>query len=786
MSHIKHTLTTRSTLALAISAAIGLGASAANAAQIEEVVVTAQKRSESSQDVGIAITALNSEQIVNADVNNIQDLMTLAPGLQIGESFGYAQVMVRGVGTDNPFAGSDPSVAMHFDGVVTSQASAQFGSLFDIDRIEVLRGPQGTLYGRNTTGGSVNVITNKPTEETEGYIRATVGNYDLRKIEAAAGGSISDSLKARIATRIVDRGGYGKNLYTENAFGIKEIDDADQQSFRLQLLWDATDDLSVRFMAEKHEEDDSNYVPKFRAGSYTAEQIASVPEANQPNLVPQKQGFDRAVGNRDIYSNVNLQNYKEQESFTLEVNYNISDSITFNSLTNTQNFLRIPQQDFDMTADDYYIQSEIIDTEQLSQEFRVNFETDTMRGLVGAYYFEEDISSDNRLDLRLVPQSFVDGSAADAGAGPFLPFLSGCSIEDNNSNNIIGAPAESVCIMQQGHAFTDAYALFANVDIDLSEKLQLTLGARYSSEDRGGDATDFRTPSFVDSITFADEKSFSKFTPTVRLEYSMDDDVMLYASYSKGFKSGIFLSGQTTPVLEPEIVDSYEVGMKGMFMDRSVQFNTAAFYYDYQDLQQGRSEPLGASGFKLVYENAASAEIKGFEGELTWLVNDNFSIDGNFTYLDTAFKDYVSKDPYHVILQLFGSSFFPGDADSIKQQLSGNSLVQAPEWSYALNANYDFSMQDGWTGTARVGANYRDKVYFSPFNLDALSQDAVTTVNANIAFYSPDDKWHVNVWGKNLTDELIYQGTFILNSSRTNAGFLAPPRTLGVTVGYNF
>lgn len=777
MLKISTIINQRNTMALAISAALGFGATAANAAQLEEVVVTAQKRSESSQDVGIAISAINEDQILNSDVNNIQDLMALAPSLQIGESFGYAQVMIRGVGTDNPFAGSDPSVAMHFDGVVTSQASAQFGSLFDIDRIEVLRGPQGTLYGRNTTGGSVNVITKKPTAETEGYIRATVGNYDLFKVEAAAGGSISDSLQARIATRIVDRGGYGDNLYEGNVYGIKEIDDANQKSARLQLLWGADSDVSVRFMAEKHREDDHNYVPKFRAPSYTAEQIASVPVANQAALVPQKPGFDRAVGNRDIYSNVKLQNYKDQESFTLEINAELADGYSFNSLTNSQSFYREPQQDFDMTADNYYIQSEILDTEQFSQEFRLNFETETMRGIVGAYYFEEDIMSDNRLDLRIVPQALVDGP---------LPFLSGCTIEDNNANNIIGAPAETVCIMQQGHAFTDAFALFANVDIDLTDSLQLTLGGRYSKEDRGGDATDFRTPSFVDSMTFADEKSFNKFTPTVRLEYSVNDDVMVYGSYSMGFKSGIFLSGQTTPVLEPEIVDSYEVGMKGMFLDKTLQFNTSAFYYDYQDLQQGRSEPLGTSGFKLVYENAASAEIKGLEAELTWLVNDSFTIDGSFTYLDTAFNDYVTKDPYHVILQLFGSSLFPGDADSIKQQVSGNSLVQAPELSYALSGTYNFPMSDGWTGDAKIGLNYKDKVYFSPFNLDALSQDAVTQLNANVALNSPDGKWNVNIWGKNLTDEFIYQGTFILNSSRTNAGFVAPPRTYGLTVGYNF
>ncbi len=774
MSNVSHTLTTRSTLALAISAAIGLGASAANAAQLEEVVVTAQKRSESSQDVGIAITALGEDEIVNADVNNIQDLMSMAPSLQIGESFGYAQVMIRGIGTDNPFAGSDPSVAMHFDGVVTSQASAQFGSLFDVDRIEVLRGPQGTLYGRNTTGGSVNVITKKPTAETEGYIRGTVGNYNLMKLEAAAGGALGDNLQARIATRVIDRGGYGKNLYTDNAYGITEIDDAKQQSARLQLLWGADSDLRVLFKAEMHKEDDTNYVPKFRAGSYSQELLDSVDPAVAAALVPQKQGFPRAENSRDIYSDVNLQNYKDQDSFTLDISYDLADGYTFNSVTNKQSFYRLPQQDFDMTQDDFYIQSEMLDTEQFSQEFRLNFETESMRGLVGAYYFKEDMASDTRLDLRLLPDSVANN----------VPGLSGCGFGDNNSGDMLSAARETNCIQFQGTAFAKANAVFANVDIDLSEQLQLTLGARYSQEDRGGDTTYWTAPG-APVLTYQDEKSFSKFTPTVRLEYSMNDDVMFYGSYSQGFKSGIFLSGQRSATLDPEIIDSYEFGMKGMFLDRTVQFNTAAFFYDYTDLQQGRSEPLGASGFQLVYENAASAEIKGIEADVKWLVNDQFTIDANATLMDPVFNDYISADPFDVVQQLPAFGIIAPDVD-IKQQLAGNQLVQSPKVSYAIKGNYSFNMENGWNGMATAGLNYKGKVYFSPFNLDALSQDAVTTVNANIAFYSPDDKWHVNVWGKNLTDELIYQGTFILNSSRTNAGFMAPPRTVGVTVGYNF
>jgi iron complex outermembrane receptor protein len=196
---------------------------AATGAELEQIVVTAQKREESIQDIGVAVTVLGRDQLINSNVDNIQDLQNLTPSLQIGESFGFAQVMIRGIGTDNPFAGGDPSVGMHIDGVITGQSSAQFGSLFDIARIEVLRGPQGTLYGRNTTGGSVNVITNRPTEETSGYARLSLGNYELIGFEGAVGGSLTDSLQGRLAARKVDRGGYGENVADGS-----DIDDANQ------------------------------------------------------------------------------------------------------------------------------------------------------------------------------------------------------------------------------------------------------------------------------------------------------------------------------------------------------------------------------------------------------------------------------------------------------------------------------------------------------------------------------------------------------------------------------
>jgi iron complex outermembrane receptor protein len=699
---------------------------------LEEIIVTAQKREQSIQDVSLAITALGQDRLVDAHVQNIQDLQGMAPGLTLGESFGFAQIMVRGIGTDNPFAGGDPSVAMHLDGVVTGQSSAQLGSLFDIQRIEVLRGPQGTLYGRNTTGGSINIITNKPTEEFGGYGRFTAGNYELFQFEGAISGPFSEQLLGRAAVKILDRGGYGENIFNGD-----DIDDASQQSVRGQLHWLPNDAVDLLVSLEYHREDDNNYMPKFRDGSY-------LPNPPLPALLPQPIAGTRAADPRDINANALIQNKREQWSLSGTFNWRFNDTFKLVSITNYQEFEKVPQQEFDMTEIAFYVQSEQFETSQFSEELQLHYTGDRIYGLVGLYYYYEEIKSDNRLHQAIpVPP-----------CGPA-------------TNTVLDYPITDLCFHFRGAVDAEAAALFANFNFDFTEKITINVGGRYSYETRKGFTDRWIAPGMPAPITFADEGSFNDFTPTVGVQWKPVDDLMLYATYSEGFKSGILLPGQTTPLLEPETLEAYEIGMKGRFFDNRLQLNAAAFSYNYIDLQQGRSVPAGATGFTLVYENAASAEIEGMEVEATWLVTDQFTIDASLTYLDATFSDYITTDPFDTVFAQFG--LIPA---APSQQLRGNNLVQAPEWA--------------WTGQAALEAAYKDNVYFTQFNYDALGQDSVTSINANLKFTSADETWALNLWGKNLTDELIYTGTFILNGSRTNAGMLAPPRTFGATLSYNF
>ena len=737
-------------VALVAAAASGAQAAPASAQDgprvLEEVVVTAQKREESLQDVGIAITALSEDRIVDAQVSNVQDLQGMAPGLTLGESFGFAQIVIRGVGTDNPFAGGDPSVAMHVDGAVIGQSSAQLGSLFDIQRIEVLRGPQGTLYGRNTTGGSINVVTNKPTLNLEGYSRFTAGNYDLYQLDGAVGGPLSDEFLGRVAIKIVERGGYGDNLATGG-----EVDDASRQSVRGQLQWLPTDNFEALLALEYHREDDNNYMPKFRAGSY--------PDGTDPRLFPQPQAGARAHDPRDIFADTPIQNEREQWSVTGTLDWQLSDRFTLASISNYQDFEKVPQQDFDMTELPFYTQSEQIRAWQASEELQLHYEGDNINGLFGIYYYTEEIESDNRLYQAIpVPP-----------CGPV-------------TNDLFDYPITDLCFHFRGEVEAEAAAVFTNFNIAVTDNVTLNLGGRYSYEHREGSTDRWIVPGLPAALTFEDSGSFNDFTPRVGIEWTPMDSLLLYATYAEGFKSGILLSGQTTPLLDPETVETYEVGIKGRFFDERIQLNAAGFFYDYTDLQLGRSVPAGATGFTLIYENAAEAEVKGAELELSWLVNGRLRIDGSVTYLDAVFTDYSTTDPFDTVLSLLGLA-----PPATPEQLRGNHLVQAPEWAWTARGEYEFPLPyGGWNGRLALEASYRSQIYFTQFNYDALGQDGVTTYDAHIKLTSRDDAWSLNLWGKNLSDEDIYTGTFIINGSRTNAGMLAPPRSFGATLGYRF
>ena len=700
-----------------------------SATVLEEVVVTAQKREQSIQDANLAVTAVHGDRLEDGLIENVGDLQTVAPGISAGDDFAFAKIFIRGIGLSTSFAGVDPSVALHNDGAVISQAYAQLGSYFDLERIEVLRGPQGTLYGRNATGGSINLITRKPTEELEGYGRVSYGNYDMLQLEGALSGPLTDGVLGRIAFKNLARNGYG-----ENEVNGADIDDADKQSLRGHLQFNINEDIDLLLTAEYHNEDDSALGLKFvEFGNNIDSSFAPSPGAG---------GI--ASGRRNVASEADYRNDRDTWAVTATLNWQLNENYSIKSLTNYRELDVLLKQDLDISSninDD--IQNNATTSEHFSQELQLSYDGDRLRGLAAVYYFNEDFTNDNNIGF---------DRAAD-GLTTFVNLTGDIDIE--------------------------ATAVFAHITYDVTDQISLNAGGRYSYEKRSGVTTNdvlllSRFGFAIDLIrSYSDRRSFNDFSPSVGIEWRPRDNILAYFTYSEGFKSGSFQSGQLVRILEPESIENYEFGIKGTYLEDRLQLNLAGFYYEITDLQVDRSIPSAGGGFITVFENAAAAEGKGVEVEMSWLVTNNFRLDGNVSYLDAEFEEYDAANP-----------LFPSNGALVS--LAGNSLRQSPEWSWNLRGEYEFPLVNGGSVVLGAEASFKDDQFYTEFNDAITGQNDYTLVNANIKYTSPNERLTINVWGKNITDEFVRSGIFFISTGRTVSASLLPPATVGVTVGYNF
>lgn len=704
---------------------------------LEEITVTAQKRSESIMDVPISISAVSSEELSDFFIQDALDIQSHMPNLSIGLEFGIPRISIRGVALSSSFIGIDPSVAMHIDGAVVSPAQAQLGAFFDLDRVEVLRGPQGSLYGRNATGGSVNLISKRPTEEFDGYGMQSFGNYNMSTTELAVGGPLVDNvLLGRVALKVSKRDGYGEN----DALG-GDVDDLDQLSGRVSLQFNPSDSLSILLTADRQEQDDQAYILHYVEADGTND-----PGTNPPIGVPGLTADDP----RDYRSNyAPAYNDREINGFTALVSWEINDVWSLESISAYRDYEGTNVQDLDSSLSPGFVSAYTNEAETRSQEFQLHYEQDKLKGLVGLYYFEEE-------DINDTP----------VGVDPL------------GVNGPVSAP-----ILVQGELDIEAWAAFANFTYSLNEKWSLSLGARYSDEERSKEDlfTVFGTP-----LSFADEGDWDDLTVNVGVEYHPNDNMFWYAKYSEGFKSGAGALGQISPFVDPEIVDSYEVGMKGQFYDNTLRLSLAAFYNDFTDMQLARTVPAPGGAFGSLFENAGESTIRGVEAEFTFLVSSEFMLDGFVGYLDTEIDEYTSINVLDPCSGL-GASCDPSDpATYALQDFAGNELAQAPELTAGLGAEYTFVFDNNASLIFYAQVNYKSETFFTPFNSANVQEDGVTTYSGNIKYIHPNGKFTVNAWGKNLGDEEYYTSKTPVSTSHTIQGVLAPPRTYGVTLSYKF
>ncbi len=702
---------------------------------VDTMVVTAQKRTEDVQDVPVAITAFSADMLNVRGVSNPQDLQHLVPGLVFSDNLsGVGLVTLRGVGgaaSRGSSPGRNPAVPVHVNGVYLQSPAIMLQDFLDVERVEVLRGPQGTLYGRNAVGGNINVITKRPTSELEGEVGVEIGNYDKRRVFGALSGPITDRLRGRAAFALEDRSPYVVNLSDPQD---DEILNSDYSNVRLTLEYDVTDDVMVTVTGYDYRRDGASFTLRPRALPTAAGGgiFAVAPAGYQPASANDVQTVSHDTPD---------DGFDETTGVTGEINWDLGD-VTFKSITGYFEMATYTFGDSDGTdLPNAQVIGELEQTyDTFSQELQLSSSGDgALTWLLGAYYYNESSTSDGLFD----------------GTNTIINYL--------------------IDFTDLGDVESESYAVFGQGDIRLSDKLTVTLGIRYTHDEmeaeRSAAAFAGGFPLFPAYTNDVQSESWGEVTWKAGLDYYLTEELLTYFSYSRGYKSGGFNLSDNLGPFDPEILDAFELGAKGVFFDRRMRINGAVYYYDYSDKQE---LTVDATGFS-IFENAGAATIFGAELEMLAQLGENFVFDASVSYLNTEYDEYMSVD---------FENFLAG-----VQDLAGNELTEAPEWQIHVGAQYTHELGGGFGSlTLRADHSYTDEKFVRPFNLVTDRLDSYHRTNARLTWQSEGGAWEAEVYGYNL------QNNDVINSfSETSpfTGFLhmdvyLPPRTYGFKLRYRF
>ena len=703
---------------------------------LEEVVVTATKRSVALQDLAGSANVLGADKLGPGGIQEVRDMQVDIPNLSIGDQFGFARVFMRGIGMTSIDIGGEGAVAFLQDGAIIPRPAAQLMGMFDLDQVEVLRGPQGTLYGRGATGGAINMVTAKPGEEFGGYLSVTAGNYSLAQFKGAIDVPMGDALSMRVAASLDSRDGYGNNIFTGS-----DINDRDASAYRATFVYDDGGPFKATLSAQYYEEDDNNYAFSYFGQS----QGSSIPV---PFGVPILGGNTVGMVGGDFYdinSDQEPINDRDGQLINLTIDYAFNDSWSLKSITSSQSMDRFLRDDLDSTDANLFGQNNYTEeSDSLGQELILNFSNDRLDVLSGVMYFEEELYGEVRVPLTNL--CFL--LAPDACGTPVGEFL--------NSGNYL----------QDGDIDIEAWGAYVEATYSLSDAWSVIAGLRYNYEERDG------TGSFIFDAIGLDvptnqRESWNDLTPRVTLQYSPNDNMMLYATYTEAFKSGVINTGSTSPPLDPETVDAFEIGLKGQNSNGTLRYSVAAFFYDYQDMQISFVDETST----VSTINAAEAENSGLELELEGNFENGFSFDFYLTYLSAEYQEFFNGD--------YANGFAIAD-------LSGNNLPNAPESTAKLGLNWEGQVGNGVL-RLRGEAYYQDDVYFTEWNRPDAYQASYEQYNAS-AEYSWNDQWQLSVWGRNLSDEEVMSNNIITAPlyDSLRVGAVLPPRTYGATVTFQF
>jgi len=707
-------------IAIVLAAALPPGEARAQAATatprataLEEIVVTARKREESVQSVPISIAVLGGEALMDQRVLTADVLQFAVPGFFVQNYETRATITMRGVGAQ--IAGSTSAVATHVNGVYQASAAAQLNRLFDIERVEVVKGPQGTLYGRNSTGGALNIITKSPGNEFEADAGISYGTYNTIRADGGVSVPLGEEWGVRLA------GSYAKgDGQFDNEFNGTEIGKEDFLGGRLSLSG-TVGAVQVDFFIQSSQDDDNTAVTLIPMDTTTAKPLLDWDKTWWDN--PTKPFIERDLLMTGLTLSGDINDRYSWRSITGYLDYEDKALIDVNPQPSpVQLFIEFPQ-----TA------------EQFSQEFQLLYSGDRLNWVLGAYYLDDDQGNKRYLEL---------------------------------------APLDLVLFDNQGQDQVEAYALFGDLNYNLTDKWRLNVGLRWNDEDV---SNSFSGSGAIDGAAF--DLSGSQGDPTGRigLDYTPQQGLMFYGSVSTGYQAGYFQNkfdptsgSDVASEVEPEEILAFELGMKSILPGELGFLNVAAFYYDYKDMQvltggifllpDGSPDPDAAPFFYA--DNAGKAEIFGIDLELSELrLAEHFKLDFAAQYLDATYKEYDTID----------DNRNPVSYD-------GNTLPRAPEWTLASAFTLD-NLRLGETAVAevRLEYNFRSKTYFTEQNLETASQDDLSLLNLFAFVDFAEGRWRLYGSGRNLTDEKFFD--FHRGDAFANTGEF---RTWEVGVRHNF
>ncbi len=704
---------------------------------IGDIVVTATRMGETRlQSTPIAVTVLGGEALDSRGVRDVQDLKAYVPSLQVSDLSGYTQLFIRGIGSNIVFIGSDPSTTIHSDGIYLARPLSYLTDFLDVERVEVLRGPQGTLYGRNSVGGTINVVSRKPSSTLQAQAQLGYGTYDRYAAQGYISGPIAGEVLASLAVDVSGHDAFRENISTGN-----DVEDLKSRGVRAQILapigegeWIIRGDWSRQSGA-----------------------MAGYPKLIRPTGNPFDDAilgdFDKVSMNRDNFTV--LKNYGLSSDLSLP----LADGLTLRSLTGWRAFRGSILTDSDSSSIDI-LRNLIapIRQNQFSQEFTLVGESDRFDWVLGAYYFQER----NREPLTLA----------------ILPF---------------GASH-----IQRPLLKARSYAGFAQGEYKLTDALSFIAGLRYTRERKIYRITDYFTastdpdprvaaqgfvlsgvPGLPDPFTVDTRRNDDALTPKFGINFKPSEQLLIYASATRGFKSGGYDYGSNNAIdaaagFGPEKLWSYEVGLKSDLLDRQLRLNLTGFYYDYTDLQVQSFVQVGAS-FGARTQNAATARVSGLEAEIVAKPVRALELTANVAWLDAEYKRYPNA---------FVSTFGSFDAQ-------GKRLNNAPKWSATFGATYAFDLADAGKLTVGADAHVQSRIFFTAANDGvgaaagyAEQQGGYGIVNARIGWTSPDDVWKAQLIATNLFDRDYIVGT--ANYTAAIAARQGRPREILGQLSYSF